>query len=438
VTYTLPLNVEKLFLYGTAAISGSGNALDNTLIGNDSNNKLIGNAGNDNLMGGKGIDTMIGGLEDDIYFVDNASDIVTEALNQGYDAVFSSVSYVLSANIEFLKLSGTTAINGTGNALANDLYGSDGNNKLIGLAGGDYIEGGKGRDTMLGGLGDDIYDVKELGDVVTEATNQGIDLVWSTINYTLPFNTEQLHLSGTLAINGTGNALNNIINGNDVNNKLIGNAGNDSLWGLGGIDTMIGGLGNDDYDVTEVGDSVIELSDQGIDIAWSTISFTLPANTEQLSLYGTLAINGAGNGLANKINGNNAVNTLKGNAGNDTLDGGLGNDVLTGGLGKDIFQFTTKANVDTIFNFSPFDDTIQLENSVFTQFTTTGALPAGMFRSGAGVTSATDANDYLIYNTGTGKLYYDADANGAGVGVQIALIGSTSHAALTAADFAVI
>ena len=146
----------------------------------------------------------------------------------------------------------------------------------------------------------------------------------------------------------------------------------------------------------------------------------------------------AGNDVINGLAGNDILNggagndTLNGGAGADKLQGGLGNDVLTGGVGKDIFQLTTLSK-DTITDFSVVDDTIQLENSVFAKLTATGVLNAANFKIG---TAAADANDYVIYNSGTGALFYDADGNGAGAATQIALLGI--KLALTNADFVVI
>ena len=177
---------------------------------------------------------------------------------------------------------------------------------------------------------------------------------------------------------------------------------------------------------------------------YSAISYVLAANVENLTLSGTAALNGTGNGSANTLVGNTANNLLLGNAGNDTLsggagndklDGGTGNDVLTGGAGLDIFRFTTAptANTDTLTDFSVADDTIQLENAVFKKFTTPGVLKAANFVK---ATAAHDLNDYLVYNPATGALSYDADGNGAGAAQQIALLGV--NLALTNADFVII
>jgi Ca2+-binding RTX toxin-like protein len=130
--------------------------------------------------------------------------------------------------------------------------------------------------------------------------------------------------------------------------------------------------------------------------------------------------------------------TLRGDAGSDVLVGGLGNDTLTGGLGIDSFVLNATlgtTNIDTILDFVHLTDKIQLENLIFTQLSIAGTLNAANFKSGA----AADANDYILYDTASGRLYYDSDGNGAAVATQIALIGTSfSHAALTAADFTVI
>jgi Ca2+-binding RTX toxin-like protein len=144
--------------------------------------------------------------------------------------------------------------------------------------------------------------------------------------------------------------------------------------------------------------------------------------------------------LDNIIIGNTGLNILIGGQGSDTLNGGLGKDTLTGGSDSDIFIFNTvpntKTNLDTITDFNVTDDTIQLENAVFTGLVGTGTLDSTMFRSGAGVTAAGDSSDRIAYNTTTGALYYDADGLGGTAAVQIALIGNKAN--LTFDDLVVI
>ena len=153
------------------------------------------------------------------------------------DDVQSSSSYTLNSSQIDLALTGTANINGTGNSLNNVLFGNSGNNILDGRA---------GADTMSGGTGNDFYYVDNISDSVIELANQGIDKVFTTINYTLTANVEDLGLQGT-ATNGTGNELNNTITGNELNNVLTGLAGDDTLMGGVGADTMTGGTGNDWY-----------------------------------------------------------------------------------------------------------------------------------------------------------------------------------------------
>jgi Ca2+-binding RTX toxin-like protein len=228
--------VERLTLTGTAAINGTGNALNNVLTGNNYNNVLN---------GGTGADRLVGGLGNDTYLVDNAHDTIVEALNQGVDTVQSSVSFTLGANLEYLTLVNVaTALNGTGNNLNNIITGNNYNNVL---------DGGTGGDHMRGLAGNDTYYVDNASDVVDESLtgSTGIDTVVSSISFSLANTTrvfgavERLTLTGTAAINGTGNALNNVIVGNSAANVLSAGAGHDMLYGSLGNDTMAGGAGND-------------------------------------------------------------------------------------------------------------------------------------------------------------------------------------------------
>ncbi|HYW18343.1 MAG TPA: CAP domain-containing protein [Nodularia sp. (in: cyanobacteria)] len=225
---------------------GDGNDTLNGGVGNDT---LNGGLGNDILNGGAGIDTLIGGGGNDIYIVDTTTDTITELSGQGTDTIQSSVTFSLAnlANIEYLTLTGTAAINGTGNAGNNVITGNSGNNTLTGNDGNDTLNGGAGNDTLIGGGGNDIYIVDTTTDTITELSGQGTDTIQSSVTFSLAnlANIEYLTLTGTAAINGTGNAGNNVITGNSGNNILTGNDGNDALNGGAGNDTLIGGGGND-------------------------------------------------------------------------------------------------------------------------------------------------------------------------------------------------
>jgi len=338
VDYVLGDHVERLTLTGTEAISGTGNDLNNILIGNDAINQLSGGLGNDNLNGGLGADILVGGLGNDIYVVDDEFDTVIEQVGEGTDTIQSSVTYTLSAEVENLTLTGTSVINGSGNELNNTLTGNAADNQLIGYDGNDSLNGGLGADIMMGGLGNDTYTVDDVGDLVVEQVAEGIDKVNSSIDYVLGANLENLTLTGASAINGTGNELNNTITGNAADNQLSGNDGNDSLNGGLGADIMIGGLGNDIYTVDNVNDIVVERDNEGADRVNSSISYALGDYLENLTLTGSADINGFGNQLSNVLTGNTGHNYLFGLDGNDTLTGNTGNDVLQGGEGADILN----------------------------------------------------------------------------------------------------
>ncbi|HEY7986383.1 MAG TPA: cadherin-like domain-containing protein, partial [Methylophilaceae bacterium] len=181
---------------GNDTINGGG-AGNDSLFGDVGNDTLTGGTGNDTLDGGTGVDTMAGGAGNDTYVVDNVGDVVIENANAGTDTVQSSVDYSLAliANVENLTLTGSS-LNGTGNTLSNVITGNSGDNTLN--------DGNGGTDTMLGGLGNDTYVVNNSADVITEAANAGTDTVQSSVNYTLGANIENLTLSGSANLNGTG------------------------------------------------------------------------------------------------------------------------------------------------------------------------------------------------------------------------------------------
>ena len=299
------------------------------------------------------------------------------------------------------------------------------------------LDGGLGADVMKGGQGDDIYVVDQAGDVVSELAGQGTDRVESAVSYTLAAAVENLTLTGTGNINGTGNLFVNI---------LTGNSGANRLDGSGGADTMNGGLGNDTYVVDNAGDVVIESSPTGgIDTVESSVTFVLGPTLENLTLTGANPINGTGNASANVLIGNSVVNVLSGGGDADSLQGGGGNDILLGGTGIDTLEggsgvdrFTfqdalTAANADHIVDFEVGVDKIVLENAVFTALAA-GALPAGAFVLG---TAAGDADDRILYDVATGHLFYDSDGTGATAAVLFATLDNMP-ATLAASDFTVI
>ena len=227
--------------------------------------------------------------------------------------------------------------------------------------------------------------------------------------------------------------------------NAIGGAGNDQLLGNGVANVLEGGPGNDVLNGKTGSDTASYRSAASgvtVSLALTGAQDTLGAGRDTLQnmehLTGSAFGDGlTGNGSANRLGGGKGADTLAGGGGNDTLIGGAGKDKLTGGSGLDVFRFETTPNAtsnrDTVADFNPADDTLQLENAIFTAFVGTGALAADSLRKGAGIESAADANDFLLYNTTNGALFYDADGSGSAGAVQIAVL--TGIPSLTNADF---
>lgn len=441
-----------------------------TLIGNAGDDYLYGREGNDTMDGGIGIDQMWGGTGNDTYIADDPEDAANENEAEGTDTVQSSVTYTLPIYVENLVLTGTGAKDGFGNEANNTLTGNDAKNTL---------NGDIGDDMLIGKGGNDTYVVDSDGDSVVEAAGKGTDLVQAWVNHTLAANVEKLELMGE-ATTGTGNGLNNVmaanpangstltgLDGNDTltggtgndnlkggagNDRLEGGDGDDKLHGDAGTDIMIGGNGNDEYWADSGADTVTEGAEGGDDTLYAgfTVSLASYANVENLILTGSGNINGTGSGGDNDLAGNAGNNvltggggsdylqgkggndTLKGGAGDDNMNGGGGSDILNGGAGfdtmaggtgSDTFVFDTDLELDpnnSVIDFVSGTDRLQLDKTVFTALSV-GTLAAGRFVSGASPV-ALDANDRILYDTGTGNLYYDADGNGSGEAVQFANI----------------
>ena len=390
VSFALPDDVEKLFLTGTDDLFGIGNALANS---------ITGNAGDNVIDGGGGADVMAGGQGNDTYYVDNTGDKVTEAANAGIDHVNASVSFILGANIETLTLTGIDNIDGIGNNLVNTIVGNSGNNTLDGKA---------GADTMIGGAGNDVYIVDNIGDVIIEDANEGIDTVQSSLTWVLDDNFENLTLTGKAAINGTGNALDNIITGNAGKNTLSGLDGNDTLISGGGADTLIGGTGNDTYVISTLNAVLIEGVGEGTDTVESSVSWTLQNNFENLTLTGTAAINGTGNAVVNTIVGNSANNTLDGGLGADTMIGGGGDDVYIVDDTNDFILELSGGGTDTVRASANYALTSHTEN-----LTLTGSAVSGMGNelantligtAGANILDGGEGDDYIDGGAGADSM----------------------------------
>lgn len=423
---TLSFASGALFLAGDQLAGTSGDADANLLVGSAAGDVLFGLGGNDTLRGGGGDDILNGGEGNDL--LDGGA---------GFDMAFyarDSFSPIL-ANLMTGKIyqSGSvdTVINieGVRGGMGDDTYiGNAADNLFRGLGGVDYFNGHDGFDivryreaTSTQGARVDL--------AANKATNDGFG------STDFLFSIEGV-IGTTFADVIKGDALDNWLRGDAGNDTLSGGGGNDTLDGGAGSDRMSGGSGNDTYYVDASTDVVSETSTTGgIDTVVSTVTRTLGAYQENLTLGGNRAINGTGNSLANTLIGNDAANRLDGGSGrdilsggggNDNLKGGLGADKLTGGSGKDTFVFsrvqdsgTSSSSRDIIYDFTRGSDRIHLS-----------AIDAN-----AATTTSNEAFTYIgsraFSANATGQLRYTYDAT-KGFGV---LSGSTD--ADTAAEFTI-
>jgi Ca2+-binding RTX toxin-like protein len=432
----------------------TGSSHDDFLIGNGGNNVLTGLEDNDILKGAGGSDTLFGDSGNDTLKGGGGADI----LNGGSGV--DTADYFDSSEGVVVSLITDTAGNGdaeddelnsienlNGSAHADHLYGHDGVNVLVGRDGNDtlkgfgandtlrgedgndYMDGGTGADSMIGGLGNDIYIVDNAGDSVSESGGQGVDTVRISTSWTMTAGAdietlETTDETDTAAINLTGNA---------TGNQVIGNDGANTINGGGGADQMVGRSGNDTYFVDNAGDSVTEFGGQGLDQVRTSVSWTLTAGADVETLRTT---NDAGVGAIN-LTGNASGNVVLGNNGNNVLAGVDGDDELTGLAGQDSFLFDTPLseafNIDVITDFNVADDTIRLDDDIFSSGLGLGNISAGEFVIGA---EALDGNDRIIYDDTTGALYYDADSAGGADAIQFATL--STGLALTYLDFFVV
>jgi trimeric autotransporter adhesin len=441
-----------------------GRAGNDTLAGNDGSDILDGGAGDDDISGSAGDDSVRGGDgmdtirflrgdgSDTLLDVHNdtiafgagiaATDLIYTRVESVFDLHISIAgttdrivirSYFVGNNLLSLRFAdgssmdpmavydaATTIIGTSGNdtltgtEYGDQLSGLGGNDALLGLEGHDRLDGGIGADNMQGGSGDDGYIVDDVGDVVTEASGAGYDLVESSISYTLTSNVETLVLTSTASLGGTGNTL---------NNELFGNAGNNALNGGTGSDTMAGGAGDDSYTVNVSTDVVVEYANEGTDSVQAGASYALQGNVENLTLTGSGNYSATGNDLNNRLAGNSGANVLTGGRGDDTyviaagdtvvelpgegvdtvqssathtlapdaenltltgsnainatgndanniLAGNTGANILSGGLGDDVYMVAAGGGADTVSEAGGAADRVELA-SVFTAAGTT-------------------------------------------------------------------
>jgi Ca2+-binding RTX toxin-like protein len=509
-----------------------GNAGNNTLNGGGGNDYLVGLEGNDYLIGGAGADAMLGGTGNDTYTIDLAVgdtvryedpaqsfpfsatvldvgdgdnilvrinrgsgnfetrtvsisqlfavDTIIESPGQGEDVLLAYASFSLTtdARVETLVAApGTADITLRGNALANSIYGNDGDNILTGGTGNDYLVGGNGNDTlsdiqgddtldggagndrldggdssdlliggsgddvligggggddvMIGGTGDDSYAVRSSSDQVIELAGEGFDSVEvQTQSYTLSPGTSIEVLAAAPFISSS-----LTITGNELDQTIVGAGGADQLRGGGGADTLSGLGGNDTYYVSDGRETIIEAptGNGAADTVYTSVDYTLTAGAQVEIIstvwqYGDADIDITGNEFG-------GGQRLIGNFGSNVLDGKGGADTLIGLGGADTFAFTTAlggGNVDQIADFEGGIDTIALSQAIFDALAP-GELDPEAFAIG---TTATEADDRIIYDPTSGNLFYDADGSGAGAAVLFATLSGAPE--LHATDFAVV
>lgn len=228
-----------------------GGADADTMLGRGGNDTLYGNGGSDKLNGGTGADKMVGGIGNDTYYVDNSGDSVIESTNSGTDTVVSTINQALHASVERLVLSGSADINGTGNSLANSIFGNggdnilnggSGNDRLVGNAGDDILIGGLGRDVLTGGTGNDCFSFRDVStDRITDFTSgqDKLDLKSLDANSSLTGN-QALTFIGTHAFTHTAGELHyQVIGGNTfVSADFNGDGSADFTLQLDGLHTL--------------------------------------------------------------------------------------------------------------------------------------------------------------------------------------------------------
>lgn len=342
----------------------SGGRGGDAILGNDATNQLRGNDGNDTISGGGGNDLLDGGLGIDTLNGDSGNDTFAGGTDAGNDAFNGGegndvVTYLAAkAAITVNLVTGTASGTAPGDAAKIGADTLTSVESVIGSAFSDALTGGAAGETFAGGLGNDR--ILAGGGIDTASYATATAAVAVNLSVTGAQNTVSAGLDTLSAIeNLTGSAFNDTLTGNRTANILDGGKG---------ADAMTGGLGNDTYRIDNAADTVTEDAAAGRDMVQSSVSHTLTANVENLTLAGADAITGTGNGLANILRGNGAANVLSGgaesdqlfgNGGSDTLVGGAGRDILNGGDGGDTFSFAsgdfaglTTSTCDLVADFS--------------------------------------------------------------------------------------
>ncbi len=424
-----------------------GGAGNDSLDGGAGNDTLYGGAGNDTLNGGTGTNTLYGGTGNDRYlFTSDNNYTIYENANEGTDTVASSFTFnLLPANIENLILTGTSAINGTGNSLNNTITGNSANNKLNGAAGNDTLYGGAGNDNLVG---------------------DGVNNQTRTFSNNTPLNIPDLStIRSNLAVSGlTGSIADVNITLNishdwdsDLDVFLISPTGTrvELFTDVGGIDNNFTNTKLDDEAATSItvgtapftgtfkpekllsafdtqnpnGTWKLEVTDDESLITGTLNNWSLQFTTQTVEVGNDLLDGGTGNdtltgGAGNDtLTGGAGIDALNGGTGNDILVGGASNDTLTGGTGGDRFTFNSRSEgTDRITDFNVVDDTIAVSAAGFGGGLVAGAaIAVNKFLLG---TAATTSSQRFLYDKGNGSLFFDQDGTGAIGKIQIATLNT--------------
>jgi VCBS repeat-containing protein len=296
---TLTLNADGSFTYTPAA--GYVGTDSFTYIATDSLSSSVPTTVSLTVGGAQNI---VGGTGNDTYYVHNSADQITVAAGTPNETVIADVSYALPANIQNLVLTGS-GLTGTANSM-NDTLTSTG-----------------GPNTLIGGSGSDTFYVNNAGDKVVVSSTHTNDLIVSSVSYALPNNVRSIQLTGT-GLTAHANA-----------------SGGDFLSSVGGGNTLVGSAkGNDTFTVAHTTDVVVVAAGAVNDTVDAYVSFTLPANVQNLVGKGAAAIALIGNAMANVITANSAADTLTGGGGADTFI------VAPGAKMETITDFTSSDRID--------------------------------------------------------------------------------------------
>lgn len=478
---TNPTSLDYTSFTNIESFSISGTSKDDSIVLSYGQNVIRAGAGNDRVTvnaGSYGVNSNRGHMDGGFGFDFLTIDLSAQTNNLNFSLVSMNVLGVFSAtgfeqfDIKTGSGNDTVIQSGISNwavMRANDVISTG--------AGNDIINAGLGDDTVYGGDGIDrlILDYSD-GDTGSGLIFNGgtqFGSAFRNVSSTSSTRLDSIFFDHVEEFTVTGTSKNDTITtygGNDIinggagndtirtgagNDVIDGGDGNDILDGGVGNDKLFGGKGSDTYIVDSIGDIVFELIlSTEIDTVEASITYTLGFNLENLTLTGSGAIDGTGNNLNNILIGNSRNNTLNGGDGNDTLIGGGGNDILVGGAGNDVltgggnndlFLYNTNTafrsgavGIDRITDFVKGSDKIVLDKTTFTalrSLAATGFSIASEFAVVSSDAAAQASAAKIVYNQGTGSLFYNQNGASAGFGSGAQFATLTSNPLLAASDF---